>query len=169
MAGPPSCGVNDEGLYFCLQDVGLEPGGGRLNPEEYQEALRRYKNKRLNGHERQRDHGLLLVTKGYSYRQIADRLLVDEETISRWVRLYQEQGLAGLKNHPHWGGEQGQCWLSESEATQLRRVLAQEARPGTAVGSGWTVRAIRALLEERFQVHYRGRGARTRMRGLQWS
>lgn len=140
-----------------------------LNPEDYQEALRRYKNKRLNGHERQRYHALLLVTKGYSYRQIADILFVDEETISRWVRLYQEQGLAGLKNHPHWGGEHGQCWLSESEATQLSTVLEQEAMPGTAVGSGWTVRAIRALLEERFQVHYSGRGARKLMRGLKWS
>ncbi len=70
-----------------------------LSPEDYQEALRRYKNKKLNGHERQRYHALLLVTKGYTSRQIADILFVDEETISRWVRQYQEQGLAGLKNH----------------------------------------------------------------------
>ncbi len=35
-----------------------------LSPEDYQEALRRYKNKKLNGHERQRCQALLLVTKG---------------------------------------------------------------------------------------------------------
>jgi len=140
-----------------------------LNPEDYQEALRRYKNKRLNGHERQRYHALLLVTKGYSYRQIADILFVDEETISQWVRLYEEHGLDGLKNHPRWGGEHGQCRLSESEAVQLSQVLEQQAMPGTVVGSGWTVRAIRALLEERFQVYYSGRGVRKLMRGLNWS
>src|ERR1044071_2075963 len=97
-----------------------------LTPEDYQEALRRYKNKKLNGHERQRHHALLLVSKGYSYRQVADILFVDEETVSRWVRLYQEHELDGLKNHPGWGGEHGQCWLSEIEAAQLSQVLEQE-------------------------------------------
>jgi len=140
-----------------------------LSPEDYQEALRRYKNKRLNGHERQRYHALLLVSKGYSYRQVADILFVDEETISRWVRLYEEQGLDGLQNHPRWGGEHGQRGLTESELVQLSEVLEQEAMPGTMRGSGWTVRAIRALLEERFQVHYSGRGVRKLMRGRNWS
>ena len=36
---------------------------------DYLEATRRYKNKKLSGHERQRYHALLLVTKGYSYRE----------------------------------------------------------------------------------------------------
>ena len=124
-----------------------------LNPEAYQEALRCYKNTKLNGHERQRYHALLLVTKGESDRQGADILFVDEETISRWVRLYTEHGLAGLKNPPRWGGEHGPRWLPEPEVGQLRQVLEQEARPGTVMGSGWSVRAIRALMAERLQVH----------------
>jgi len=140
-----------------------------LSSEDYQEALRCYKNKKLNGHERQRYHALLLVTKGYSYRQVADILFVDEETISRWVQWYQEHGLAGLENHPQWGGEHGQRWLTEPELGQLSEVLEQEAMPGTAVGSGWTVRAIRALVEERFEVRYSRRGVRKLMRGLNWS
>jgi len=140
-----------------------------LSSEDYQEALRRYKNKRLNSHERQRYHALLLVTKGYTYRQVADILFVDEEAISRWVRLYQEQGLEGLKNHPRWGGEHGQCRLSELEVVQVGQILEQEAMPGTVRGSGWTVRAIRALLEERCQVPYSRRGVRKLMRGLRWS
>jgi putative transposase len=96
-------------------------------------------------------------------------LFVDEETISRWVRWYQERGLAGLANHPQWGGEHGQRWLTESELGQLSEVLEQEAMPGTAVGSGWTVRAIRVLVEERFEVRYSRRGVRKLMRGLNWS
>lgn len=35
-----------------------------LSEADYQEALRRYKEKTCNGHERQRYHALLLVTKG---------------------------------------------------------------------------------------------------------
>jgi hypothetical protein len=53
-----------------------------LSKPDFLEATRRYKNKKLNGHERQRYHALLLVTKGYSYRETADILFVDEETIS---------------------------------------------------------------------------------------
>ena len=96
-------------------------------------------------------------------------LFGDEEAISRWVRLYQEQGLEGLKNHPRWGGEHGQWRRRAGEVPHLTQGLEQEARPGTAVGSGWTIRAIRVLLEERFQVHYSRRGVRKLMRGLRWS
>ena len=78
-----------------------------LSESDYQEAVRRYKNMRVNGHERQRCHALLLVHQGYSYREVAQILLVDEETIGRWVRQYQERGLAGLQNAPGWGGEHG--------------------------------------------------------------
>ena len=56
-----------------------------LSDEDYQEAVRRYKNMRVNGHERQRYHALILVHRGYSYREVAEILLVDEETTSRWV------------------------------------------------------------------------------------
>lgn len=81
-------------------------------------------------------HALLLVTKGYSYRQTAEILFVDEETISRWVQAYQEKGLEGLKNHPRWGGEHGQRRLNQAELEQLGKLLEQEAMPGTEVGSG---------------------------------
>ena len=53
---------------------------------DYQEAVRRYKNMKVNGHERQRYHALILVHQGYSYREVGRILLVDEETIRRWVR-----------------------------------------------------------------------------------
>jgi putative transposase len=140
-----------------------------LSEPDYLEATRRYKNKKLNGHERQRYHALLLVTKGYSYRQTADILFVDEETISRWIELYQEKGLDGLKNHPRWGGEHGQRRLNEVELDELSKLLEQEAMPGTEVGSGWTIKAIRALIEERFNLGYSRRGVRKLMRALNWS
>ena len=140
-----------------------------LNEPDYLEAVRRYKNKKLNGHERQRYHALLLVTKGYNYRATADILFVDEETISRWVELYQTQGLDGLKNHLRWGGEHGQRRLQVAELDELSKLLEQEAMPGTEVGSGWTVKAIRSLIEERFNLCYSRRGVRKLMRALSWS
>src|SRR2546425_10911323 len=79
-----------------------------LSEADYQEAVRRYKNMKVSGHERQRYHALILVHQGYSYREVGQILLVDEETISRWVRQDQERGLAGLKNDAQWGGAHGQ-------------------------------------------------------------
>ena len=131
-----------------------------LSDEDYQEAVRRYKNMRVNGHERQRYHALILVHQGYSYREVGRILLVDEDTIRRWVEQYREQGLGGLRNHPHWGGEHGQRELSGEQVTELQRVLREEAMAGTQVGSGWTNKAVRQLIAERFGMTYSKSGMR---------
>jgi hypothetical protein len=47
-----------------------------LSEADYQEAVRRYKNMKGNGHERQRYHALILVHQGYSHREVAEILLV---------------------------------------------------------------------------------------------
>jgi transposase len=140
-----------------------------LSESDYQEAVRRYKNMRVNGHERQRCHALILVHQGYSYREVARILLVDEETISRWVRQYQERGLAGLANAPQWGGEHGQRELNVEQVDALKRILREEAMPGTLVGSGWTNKAVRQLVAERFGVHYSKSGVRKLFAHLGWS
>ncbi len=79
-----------------------------LSEEDYAEACRRYKDRRTKLPERQRYQALILVTQGYSSREIGRILLIDEETVSQWVTLYQTSGLAALKNHPAWGGQHGQ-------------------------------------------------------------
>jgi transposase len=137
-----------------------------LNHKDFLEATRRFKNKKENPHHRQRYHALLLVSKGYSYRETADILFIDEETVSRWVRLYQTNGLDGLNNNPLWGGEHGQRPLTKEELVLLSTLLDQEAMPGTEVGSGWTLKAIRDLIEERFMACYSRRGTRKLLHAL---
>jgi transposase len=140
-----------------------------LSEADYQEAVRRYKNMKVNGHERQRYHALILVHQGYSYREVGRILLVDEDTIGRWVRQYQEGGLRGLKNDGQWGGEHGQRELSAEEVENLKRLLREEAMPGTTVGSGWTNKAVRQLLAERFGVTYSKSGVRKLFAHMGWS
>lgn len=140
-----------------------------LSQDDFLEATRRFKNKKTKLHARTRYHALLLVAKGYSYQQTAEVLFVDPESVSRWVTLYEQQGLDGLKNNPLWGGENGQRWLSEQQLAQLGTLLDTEAMPGTEVGSGWTVRAIINLVEERFTVRYSQRGMRKVLRALNFS
>src|SRR3989454_8865707 len=140
-----------------------------LSEADYQEAVRRYKNMKVSGHERQRYHALILVHQGYSYREVGQILLVDEETISRWVRQYQERGLAGLKNAEQWGGEHGQRELGVEQVDDLKHTLREEAMPGTKVGSGWTNKAVRQLIAERFGVAYSKSGVRKLFAHMGWS
>src|SRR5713101_7866432 len=140
-----------------------------LSEADYQEAIRHYKNLKVNAHERQRCHALILVHQGYSYREVGQILLLDEETISRWVRRYQERGVEGLKNDPQWGGEHGQRELSAEQVDALKRLLREEAMPGTQVGSGCTNKAVRQLLAERFGVQYSKSGVRKLFAYMGWS
>jgi transposase-like protein len=64
-----------------------------LSEVDYQEAVRRYTNRKVSGPERPRSHALILVHQGDSYREVGQILRVDEETTRRWVRQYLERGL----------------------------------------------------------------------------
>src|SRR6266498_1436728 len=134
--------------------IPVRKGVEMLKHNDYLEAIRRFKNKKENAHARQRYHALLLVTKGYGFRETADILFLDEETVSRWVQSYQQQGLDGLKNNPLWGGEHGQRQLNDAELATLSSRLETTAMPGTRVGSGWTLKAIYDLVVEQFAVFY---------------
>lgn len=140
-----------------------------LSLADYQEAVRRYKNMKLDGHERQRCHALILVQQEYSYREIAEILLVDNGTISRWVQQYESNGLTGLQNDANWGGAHGQSELQEEQITELKELLRATAMPGTAVGSGWTNKAVRAVVAAQFQVAYSKSGMRKLFARLGWS
>ena len=96
-------------------------------------------------------------------------LLVDEDTIARWVRHYQEEGLRGLTKDGQWGGEHGQRELTEEQGEELKRRLGEEALAGTQVGRGWTTKAVRQLIAERFEGRYRKSGVRKLFAHMGWS
>jgi len=140
-----------------------------LGEEDYAEACLRYKDRRTKLAERQRYHALILVTQGYSYRETGRILLVDEETISGWVTFYQAAGLDGVKNHPGWGGEHGQRLLNVEQLAELNLTLRAEAMPGTKAGSGWTAKAIRKLMRDKYAVSYSKSGVRKLLCEMGWS
>ena len=140
-----------------------------LNEQDYAEACRRYKDRRTKLPERLRYHSLILVTQGYSFREIGRILLIDEESISQWVALYQANGLNALKNHPGWGGEHGQRFLQADELESLKQTLVTQAMPGTKAGSGWTAKAIRKLIRDRYSVSYCKSGVRKLLAEIGWS
>ena len=105
-----------------------------LKDTDFEEAVRRFKSSHINWHERQRYHALLLVTKGYSYREVGEILFIDEETVSRWVSQYHSGGLDGLKNDPNWGGNHGQRVLSERELEELKKNIKRDSNAGEQTG-----------------------------------
>ena len=109
----------------------------------------------------------------YIYRYIRTKLhpilLLDEVTISRWYKNYEENRWDGLKNDPNWGGDHGQRELSAEQLEELKRILREDAMPGTKVGSGWTNKAVRQLIADRFEVEYGKSGMRKVFARIGWS
>jgi transposase len=140
-----------------------------LGEKDYAEACRRDKDRRTKFPERQRYHALILATQGYSYREVGRILLVDEETVSGWITRYQSAGLQGLQNHPGWGGEHGQRFLTIAELEELKQVLTTEAMSGTKLGRGWRAKAIRKLIRERYATSYSKSSVRKLLCELGWS
>ena len=57
-----------------------------------------------------RANALVLLDDGMSCEAIAKVLLLDDDTICTWYRLYEEDGIEGLAS---FGYEGGACRLSE--------------------------------------------------------
>ncbi len=123
-----------------------------LNKKDFLEASRQFKDKKKNPHQRQRYHALLLITKGYTYCETADILFINEQTVSRWVNLYQSKGLDGLKNNSCWGGEHGQTSLKTDSTleTALEKLLVNEMAGDPMSEQKW-VRCSGAYLATRLK------------------
>ncbi len=52
---------------------------------------------------RQRAHAVYLSGKRYRLEQLADIFDVDRDTVSIWLQAWENQGLLGLRDHPHPG------------------------------------------------------------------
>jgi len=90
-----------------------------LTPEqvnELRQAHRRARDKR----EADRIKSIALLNEGYTYEEIAKILFLDDETIRRYVRIYQEQGLNDLLKDNYQGG---MSKLTEKQEEELNSHL----------------------------------------------
>lgn len=74
----------------------------RLTEDELktlQEMYRQHENFRC----RQRAQAILLIEKGYRINEIADILDVDRDTVSIWIKRFEEEGVAGLEDRERTG------------------------------------------------------------------
>lgn len=93
-----------------------------------------------------RANALVLLDDGMSCEAIAKVLLLDDDTIRTWYRLYEEDGIEGLAGFSYEGST---CRLSADQQEQLKAWIG-ETLPRTT-------RHIGAWIEKEFGVSYQGR------------
>ena len=93
-----------------------------------------------------RANALVLLDDGMSCEAIAKVLLLDDDTIRTWYRLYEEDGIEGLAS---FGYEGGACRLSEAHQDKLKAWIT-ETLPRTT-------REVGAWIEKECGIEYQGR------------
>ena len=98
-----------------------------------------------------RANALVLLDDGMSCDAIAKVLLLDDDTIRTWYRLYEEDGIEGLTN---FGYEGSACQLRGEQQEKLKgrvtaallRYDAPKSAPGSRMNSACCLRACRSGL-----------------------
>src|SRR5450756_1671019 len=93
-----------------------------------------------------RANALVLLDKGWSCQQVADALLLDDDTIRGWHGLFVSKGLEGLARFEAGGSA---CQISDEQQEKLKAWVAA-ALPRTT-------RQIGAWIEKEFGIGYEGR------------
>ncbi len=93
-----------------------------------------------------RANALVLLHRGKSCEEVAENLLLDDDTIRTWFRLYEEDGIEGLAGFGHEGST---CRLSVEQQDKLKKWIT-ETLPRTT-------RQIGAWIEQEFEIAYQGR------------
>ena len=87
-----------------------------------------------------RANALVLLDDGMSCEAIAKVLLLDDDTIRTWYRLYEEDGIEGLTNFSYEGSA---CQLSGEQQEKLKAWVAT-ALPRTTRQVGAWIEGIEA-------------------------
>lgn len=73
-----------------------------LTPEQLN-SLRELHKEGATHRVRQRAHAVLLSAKGYTLNQLASLFDLDRDTVSEWLRVWEQQGPAALCDAPKRG------------------------------------------------------------------
>jgi transposase len=90
---------------------------------------------------------ILLVDKGYTYQQIEEILLIDERTLGRYKKAFQEKGIPGLVSDNYKGGF---FKLSDEQISLLKEEL--DSKPYS------TAQEICAFVMKQFKITYTAQG-----------
>jgi transposase len=116
--------------------------------------------------ERRRLEGLRLLEQGLNQSEVARRLKVCSQSVSRWSKTKQEKGEKGLKA----AGRAGRLPLLDAEQRQQleKRLLQGPEKLGYETPL-WTCPRVADLIEREFGVSYHAGHVWKILRQLHWS
>lgn len=93
-----------------------------------------------------RANAIILLDRGMSCEEVARVLLIDDDTVRNWHRLYQDDGLAGIARLGYEGSD---CRLNEGQQTELKSWIT-ETLPQSS-------REVGAFIAVKFDIDYQSR------------
>jgi transposase len=119
---------------------------GFLDPESRKDLTELARDGSVAHRLARRANALVLLDQGMSCGQVAKALLLDDDTVRTWHRLYEEDGIEGLAS---FGYEGRACRLSEEQQDKLKAWIT-ETLPRTTCHVG-------AWIEREFGIAYESR------------
>jgi transposase len=110
---------------------------GFLSKAERNELRALARDGRSEGRIVRRANAVVLLNDGWSCAEVATALLLDDDTVRSWHKLYEEHGLTGLVVF-HQGGSEGQL-TCEQEAVLVEWVRASLPRSAQVAGA-WVLK-----------------------------
>ncbi len=107
-----------------------------------------------------------MLLDGVRPAEVARRLHVSKQSVSRWQEAYRTRGLRGIEAKPHPGPRPK---LNRAQRRQLNRLLLKGA---LAFGYGtdlWTRQRVAEVIEREFGVHYHTDHISRLLVGLGWT
>ena len=112
--------------------------------EELKEALAREKNPKI----RERIRIIMHIKQGLSGRKTARLMGLSRDTVSRWVKRFNEEGIPGLYDRPRKGAE------PKIDPQEIIKILEKSPREFGYNIEGWTVKVLHVHILKTFKVNY---------------
>jgi transposase len=122
----------------------------RVEPHDTLEALQAAVHRRSDADERDRVRMVVAAREGETGAAIAQRLGCADRVVRKWIRRYNQKGLAGLKDLPR-SGQPRRLDPAQEEEVRARLDAGAQPRDGVCTLRGEDVRRI---LEAEFGARY---------------
>ena len=119
----------------------------------------------FEGLEQRRRAAAELLRKGMSQAEVARRLGVHRQSVSRWAQQLEVGGPAALKGAGRAGRK---ARLSAKDLTRIERGLKRGPQALGYESDQWTPTRVAQLIEEECHVRYKPRNARRILQQLEW-
>jgi transposase len=107
---------------------------GFLDPESRRDLIDLGRDGSVAHRLARRANALVLLDDGMSCGDVARVLLLDDDTVRTWYRLYQQDGIEGLAGFGHEGSV---CRLNDAQQTRLKTWIAETLPRTTREVGAW--------------------------------